>query len=316
MMNSTLTSPLVKLRKQLGRLRRSVERKFQLIWRFLRVDATDPLFWWQTRIRYVSRRPIRLTDKFGVTLLLYPYDALRYVRARQSHFDDEGVLRLVKEFLKPGMTVVDVGANIGQFAIFSAALLRDAGKVHSFEPASDTFGRLEEDIHLHRASGLSGRIRANCLAVGKESGEAVLHKYPLGCSVWNSFNPHTMYAGDQAVTPCGTEKVHVVTLDEYCYEQKVEYIDLLKVDVEGFEADVFLGSMRLIREKRIRQAIFEISLGNFTDGTVDAARILNTIRKLGFDVRLIAPDGALVSIDSEGFKLPYFANYLAIPAEV
>ena len=312
MMNGTLTSSLVQVRKQLGRQRRSAERRLRMLRQFLQVDVKDPFFWWQTWIRYVSRRPIWLTDKFGVTLRLYPYDALRYVRARQSHFDDEGVLKVVGGFLKPGMTVLDVGANIGQFAAFSVGLVGEAGMVHSFEPALDTFNRLNENTQ--HIKGLAGCIRTNQCAVGKEVGEVTLYEYSPGCSVWNSLSPHTMYSGEQAFEPCRTEKVRMVTLDDYCREQNIQQIDLLKVDVEGFEGDVFQGAARLIREKRIRYAIFEISLGNFKDPKVGAVQVLKVVSSLGLTIQLIREDGSLLPVDIRNFKIPYFANYLAVIA--
>jgi FkbM family methyltransferase len=209
------------------------------------------------------------------------------------------------------MTVIDVGSNIGQFTIFSALLVGSSGSVHGFEPAADSFKRLRENTS--RLNHHMGCVQVNRLAAGKENREIMLHIYPPGCSAWNSLNPHTMFNGKGAIEPCRTEKVRMTTLDDYCRSQKIGHIDLLKVDVEGFEVEVLEGCRWLIEEKRIDNIIFEISLETLKGTHWTGEGILNAIREMGCDVRSITSDGSLERVKMPGFNLPYFANYLATP---
>ena len=58
-----------------------------------------------------------------------------------------------------------------------------------------------------------------------------------------------------------TLEVETVTLKSFCEEKSIKTIDILKVDVEGFELEIFQGSENLFKEKSINNLIFEISLG-------------------------------------------------------
>src|SRR6266571_2009697 len=127
-----------------------VYRKLKYISQLARAftsNARRVSFWQRMVIRYLWRRPFWFTDKYGVTLRLYPDDSLEAVFANKMHFDDKGVLEVTKKLLKPAMTVIDIGANHGQFTVFAAQLVGYCGQVHAFEPTSYSFQRLNENIH-------------------------------------------------------------------------------------------------------------------------------------------------------------------------
>jgi hypothetical protein len=126
------------VRRKLGLVRRKLRPVLRLAQRCIS-NARKPSFWQEMGIRYLWRRPFWFTDKYGVTLRLYPEDGLKTILASPSHFDDESVLQLTKKLVKPGMTVIDVGANYGQFTIFAIQLVGSNGQVHAFEPTSTHF---------------------------------------------------------------------------------------------------------------------------------------------------------------------------------
>jgi FkbM family methyltransferase len=268
-------------------------------------------FWQETAIRYLWRRPLWFTDKYGVTLRLYPEDPLRSVLATRSHFDDEPVIKLVNKTVKPGMTVVDVGANHGQFTVIAAQLAGEEGRVHSFEPAAGSFARLTENVN--RSELLKRRVRLNQSAVSDQPGVATLYEFPPGFSAWNSLGAHAMDAGGRYVEPSHTSHVRVATLDQYCREEGIELIDLLKVDVEGFEVEVLQGCKELIGRRRIRRVIFEISLEPLKASGRTGNDVLGAIAAMGFDIWLIGEE--LKRVNLPEFEAPYFANYLATPME-
>jgi FkbM family methyltransferase len=267
-------------------------------------------FWQETAIRYLWQRPLWFTDKYGVRLRLYPEDNLRTVLATRSHFDDEPVIKLVNEIVTPGMTVVDVGANHGQFTVIAAQLTGEEGRVHSFEPAARSFARLSENVN--QSETVKRRVRLNESAVSDQPGVATLYEFPPGFSAWNSLGAHAMDAGGRYVEPSHTSQVPVTTLDEYCREQGIELIDLLKVDVEGFEVEVLRGCKALLGERRIRKVIFEISLEPLKASGRTANDVLGSIAAMGFDIWLIGAE--LKRVNLPEFEAPYFANYLATPS--
>jgi FkbM family methyltransferase len=264
-------------------------------------------FWQEIAIRHLWRRPLWFTDKYGVTLRLYPEDSLRTFLVTRSHFDDEPVIKLARVLIKPGMLIVDVGANHGQFTVMAAQLAEGHGSVHSFEPAAGSFARLSENVN-HLAS-VRERVRLNASAVSNQPGIATLFEFPPGFSAWNSLGSHAMNAGGKYVEPSHTSNVPVITLDEYCDERRIEFIDLLKVDVEGFEVEVLQGCRRLIGARQIGNVIFEISLEPLKASGRSANDVLASIAAMGFDISIIGEE--LRSVNPAEFEAPYFANYLA-----
>jgi len=170
--------------------------------------------------------------------------------------------------------VVDVGANVGQFAT-ATKLLCPGSHVVSFEPDPTVFSLLQENI------GQLPDIRAHCLALGNSTEILALHRHAL--SVMSSLRPD----GD-GYDPKRTVDVHVVRLDDVLPGD--ETIDILKVDVEGFELDVLKGSIDALR--RTRYLLVELGLGrdgngsnlellSLVKGAVPGAKIVRFGRPLG-----------------------------------
>lgn len=275
-------------------------------------NAGKRSFWQEIGIRHLRQHPFWFTDRHGVTLGLYPEDSIGTILERQLHFDDDSVLHLIRRLVEPGMTIVDVGANYGQFTLLAARLVGDDGQVHAFEPTSYSFRRLSENVHY--LNGLGQRVHLNPTAVGDQNGHAVLYEFPPGgTATWNSLSSHTMHTQGRAVTPSQTENVAVVTLDKYCLDHKIEQIDLLKIDVEGFEVEVLKGCQRLIQEKRIHRVIFEISLEPLEGRGCTPTDVLSSVHQMGFDIQRIYAKGDLERVLLPRFEVPPFANYLATP---
>jgi FkbM family methyltransferase len=131
-----------------------------------------------------------------------------------------------------GMTVVDVGANVGVFALNSAAA---GAQVIAVEPNADVYRRLRAAV---KANGLEGRIVTINAAVGAEAGRGRMI-VPGGLSVLGFV--------DTSTPRSGAGNVVVITLDDLIARRHVERIDLLKLDVEGAECEVLRGSTRALR---------------------------------------------------------------------
>jgi FkbM family methyltransferase len=289
------------VRPQLRRVRQASQRA--------RARAAQPGFWRAFWFRHVWRQPIWYTDLSGITCRLYPEDDLENIFSRRQHFDDDAVLAVARKLVSSDATVFDVGANCGVFTLFVAQLVGVTGHVHVFEPTGSTFRRLTENINQFNDPART--IRLNRCAVGDHVGRATIHEYPPGYSGWNSLSPHGMLAGEKIVMPSASEEVPLVTLDQYCTERSIIRIDLLKVDVEGFEVEVLHGCARLLRENRIRHLIFEISVDPLKGRNLSAESVIEAVFDLGFEIDLIRPDGELDPVRRGAFTPPYFANYLA-----
>jgi FkbM family methyltransferase len=142
--------------------------------------------------------------------------------------------------------VFDVGANIGQsIQRFRSRFPRCI--IHSFEPSPTTFATLSEqtakrgDIHLW-----------NC-ALGSVSGQMTFLENSH--SDMSSFLTPSEFGWGEVTKET---LVEVKTLDQFCHDENIEQIDILKSDTQGFDFEVFKGAESTIRAKKIGLIYFEI----------------------------------------------------------
>lgn len=151
-----------------------------------------------------------------------------------------------KRILKHGMTVVDVGANIGYFSLLSAYLLGASGKVFAVEPHPANFAILREVVS---SNGLEQVV---CVDFGL--GE----KEDVGNVLMSSLSDVENRTASMVPPKNGNSfQVRVRTLDNCADEWNIDAIDLLKIDVDGFETAILRGARKLMAAGKIRNIIIE-----------------------------------------------------------
>jgi FkbM family methyltransferase len=142
---------------------------------------------------------------------------------------------LFKRTLKPGMTVLDVGANIGYFSATAAGLVGSKGNVHAFEPIPECFAQLQRNLSSFRWS------HAHQCAVGDTTGIATIHfkEDELG---WGSL------LTDNDLTRA--ENAKLINLDDWILREGIRSLHFIKVDVEGFEYRVLQGAASILHDLR------------------------------------------------------------------
>jgi FkbM family methyltransferase len=149
---------------------------------------------------------------------------------------------------------LDVGAHVGMVSLSVASRCRSRDvEVHSFEPHPVNAAALRRNAELN--PGL--RVTVNAVAVGDREGTVTLDPSPLpGESGW-----HGLAVGDRATGPAdGADlrpEVPVVSLDGYIGERGIERVDVLKVDVEGWEPAVLAGAQQALARGAIRSVVAE-----------------------------------------------------------
>lgn len=208
--------------------------------------------------------------------------------------------RLAAAWATPVTTIFDVGANVGETSLELHKRFPLA-RVLAFEPHPATYERLRGNVEG------KGIVPFN-IALGRTSGSAELFVYRF--STLNSLIEDAPYAvrfGETA-TP---EPVTVSTLDEFCAENEIATIELLKIDTEGTDLDVLRGGSRLLRAGRIRFVVTEFNDLQERPGAHGGALfpIAHFLHQFGF--RLIAsyteqvfPEGDLFVVSNALFALP------------
>lgn len=132
---------------------------------------------------------------------------------------------LIAPFLKPGMVFVDIGANVGTYALYVATRAGPTARVIAFEPHPRTFAKLAYNLEANGATN----VDAKNLAIAAEAGTMDLHSDGGG----NIGHASLLREGAGAVR--STQAVPVAPLATVLADEGVGKVDLLKIDVEGFE---------------------------------------------------------------------------------
>ncbi len=153
----------------------------------------------------------------------------------------------VKRYLRPGMTFVDVGANVGYYTALAAGLVGGrGGRVVAFEPSPYAFARLKQLVESNRLD----HVTAVNLGLSDTTGVTNIY---LGIGSDNHSPTMVAHEGADAT------EVKIGTLDAEAERLDLERIDLIKIDVEGHEPKVLAGAQRLLRERRIGAVLCEFN---------------------------------------------------------
>ncbi|MGU3361887.1 FkbM family methyltransferase [Methylobacterium sp. M6A4_1b] len=163
-------------------------------------------------------------ERYGARMRLYPYNnnCEKKVLFTPQFFDPEE-RDLLRAKLQPGCTFLDIGANIGAYALFVAAFAGPRARILAVEPQPDVFDRLTYNI----AQNPFGTVKAVACAVADKAGELTLFVDPRN-------------RGESSLKIVGTNegaqiRVPAVPLLELARGEGIECIDAMKLDVEGAE---------------------------------------------------------------------------------
>lgn len=175
-------------------------------------------------------RPYRFV---GGRIYLNLHESPMMVRRALGSYELQKV-RLILRRLQAGMTFVDVGANKGDFTLIAARIVGPKGAVISIEPEPGNFEWLARSIDLNGYCN----VRAERVALSDTEGTARLW---LGeKSGWHTLFQRKDGEGDSV-------EVATRTLDSLVAQMNVPRVDMLKIDVEGWELPVLRGAMRTLR---------------------------------------------------------------------
>jgi len=223
------------------------------------------------------------------------YPAYRPMYWAWKAFSDRRERRLLTQLIRPGMTLVDVGANVGVYTHFFSRLAGTTGKVHSFEPSPANFRHLRE--HIRRLPN----VAANQAAVGASSGTARLY-----VSEDLNVDHRTFDSGDGR----SAIDVRLVSLDDYFSDG--QRVDFIKIDVQGYEASVLQGARRVVLDNPELRILMEYWPYGLAKASVEPAALIELIGSLDLEIQatdtLRAP--LVIGIEQESADFDDYCNLL------
>ncbi len=182
--------------------------------------------------------------------------------------------------LKPGMVFVDLGANLGLYALFASRLVSTEGTVVAIEPSRREYDQLTSNLQLN---GI-GNVRSVRTAVSDREGETdllVAVAQHSGHNTTGGFAYHT--ALDHR------ERVPTITLDRLVASQKLSRVDVIKIDIEGGELAAICGAKETLTRFH-PVLLIEVADRSLRHQGANSAQLLDLIRSYGY--RLLALSAA------------------------
>ena len=204
----------------------------------------------------------------------------------------------ISRHLRAGGVAIDVGANVGWHTLLMAARVGAEGRVWAFEPNPTTRERLLAAVDANRLS----QVRVDPRALADSDRVSGFEAPPAG-HVWDG-------TGRLATASDVGRLVECTTLDAFAAQRNLDRVDLLKIDVEGFEPAVLRGASRMLRSMR-PAVVFEYDPA-YVSRSGTAADLNGYFRDCGYRLFLLRPrqvpalTGALAGRGG---------NFLALPSE-
>jgi FkbM family methyltransferase len=193
--------------------------------------------------RWCLRRRQSSVAVLGHRLAILPRDRGVSIELAVHGMHEPRATRLMSSCLRPGMVAIDIGANIGYFALLEARLVGRNGKVIAVEPVPEN---ARVFLHNVKSNGYSN-VRLEQIAISDRNGVLQLHLSAK--SNWHSLNP--------VPWPTSDLPVQASTLDALLAGQSLSSVDLVRMDLEGHEIAVIDG-MRETIEKHSPRLFVEL----------------------------------------------------------
>ena len=188
---------------------------------------------------------------------------------------------LIKKYVKSGMIVFDLGANIGWFTMILSKLVGNSGHVYSFEPDPDYFQTLKENIQLNHLTnvslfqmGVSNTSGVRNFSLNKEFGTLVIGSKQKKDSL----------------------QIETTTLDDFCKKNQIK-IDFFKMDVEGSEMLVLDGMKESIKNNPDMKFITEFHPNAIRGVGLSPEIFFEKIKQIGFKITKIPESGEIKEIE-------------------
>ncbi|MBY0385218.1 FkbM family methyltransferase [bacterium] len=203
-----------------------------------------------------------------------------------------------KEMAQSCKVFFDVGANIGYFS-FLTKQMAPRSQIYSFEPLPQNINAYKINRELNQFS----LMELNEVCVADQKGETEFLIPPPEESGWGRMAHRDLFSGEKI-------KRSVITLDDFCRDRSISRVDLIKIDVEGYEFKVLKGATEMIEKYRPKICI-ELNEPCLLDTGTSGEEIFAYFKQRNYQMYALKNKG-LLKVEA---PVPYYKylNYFALP---
>jgi FkbM family methyltransferase len=215
--------------------------------------------------------------------------------------NSNGELLVIKELIKDGDVVFDVGANVGNWTEQAIGQHKNLN-VFAFEPIPTLVDSMTKKFE-------EKKVTVKKLAMFSSEKKLDFEYYE------NHSDASGIYHQNWVTQECGAPKkitVDTTYLDKFCKDNKINHINFLKIDTEGSELDVLKGGSELLKDHSIDVIQFEYTC-TYPDAGITLKQIYEYLTKFGYKIFRECGDGLIyISNWDDSLECYRYSNYVAL----
>lgn len=181
--------------------------------------------------------------------------------------------------LQEGMICLDIGANLGYFAFLESSKVGKTGKVIAVEPAPITYELFKKNIELQKYQNISSYNFAFSNNIG------TVDFFISNSSNWSRIvGEKDPYHGDEGKII----KIECKPIDDFIEELGLKKLDLIRIDLEGYEYEIFQGAKKTLSQLK---PMLQIEVHRDFMGIEKSLTFLKNLKNIGYDVAYYIPRG-------------------------
>jgi len=226
-----------------------------------------------------------------------------------NRIHEETTTNIFRKIIKPSNIFLDLGANIGYFSLLAAKLAGENGKIFSFEPEPKNFYYLQKNIEANNYKNIYPFQKA----VSDKNGttELFICEYDSGHHTIKQYEGVEIYSHGRP-TEKKPIKIETISLDKFL-EDKVNHVDVIKIDIEGAEV-LAVGGMKNILNKnrniKILMEFFPLFIKKMGDSPEKLIKTL--MDELGFNIFVIGHDYSMEKEKNDFIKIRKIEDLMAL----
>jgi FkbM family methyltransferase len=221
--------------------------------------------------------------RHGATIVLNPHDPV-ISGALTFGVYEKSETEFFCALCRPGMTFLDIGANVGYYTALAIGRVGEAGKIIALEPDKENFQYLQRTVAANRGSNVT------CIQKAAADRNGFLTLYVSS----ENRGDNRLYANELSD---GSYSVEVSTIDSILDDQGVSSVDLIKMDVQGFEGQVLRGMRETIRRSQGLIMLTEFWPYGLTRAGSQPSEVLRDLESAGMALYELHSSGKVEKID-------------------